>query len=336
MNRAVTWFWLTGLVVVLGCRVTELPLWGPGCQAPNAVPVEQVRNIAYYDGPDADDFRHRLDIYLPKDRTDFPVVVLIHGGFWIQGDNNCCGLYPSVGQFLASQGIAVVLPNYRLSPNVKHPEHVRDVARALAWTRAHIAERGGRTDRIFLAGHSAGGHLVALLTTDETFLKAEGLSTADIRGVITISGPYRLPPGNFEFTLGGTGPNAYRFEQMMPIRLIPGPWAPLAGLAGTPMVANVFGPVFGNDPQVREQASPVNHVRPGLPPFLIISAGKDLPTLATSAAEFDRALRDQGNESQLVTVENRNHNSIMFRAIDATDPVAAAMVAFIRGHNEGR
>src|ERR1700676_1281708 len=110
MNRAGALSWalrvsrLTGLVAALvalaapGCRVTELPLWGPGCPAPNADPVEQVRNIAYYHGPDADDFHHRLDIHLPQDRTDWSVVVLVHGGFWIQGDNCCCGLYPSVGQ----------------------------------------------------------------------------------------------------------------------------------------------------------------------------------------------------------------------------------------------
>ena len=323
-------------LVALGCRVTELPLWGPGWPAADALPVEQVRNIAYYEGPDADDFRHRLDVFLPKGKKDFPVVVLVHGGFWIQGDNRCCGLYSSVGQFLASQGIAAVLPNYRLSPNVKHPEHVRDVARALAWTRAHIAERGGRVDQIFLVGHSAGAHLVALLATDETYLKAEGLTTADIQGVVAISGPYRLPPGNFEFTFGGSGPNAYRFEEMMPLRLLPGPWAPLACLAGTPMVANVFGPVFGNDPRVREQASPVNHVRPGLPPFLIISAAKDLPTLAAKAEEFCQALRSQGDEAQLLHVENRNHSSIMFRAIEPDDPVGGAMLTFIRGQCERR
>src|SRR5262249_46346472 len=153
---------------------------------------DRIRDLAYYDGPDADPYRHRLDLFLPKGRKGFPVVVLVHGGAWIVGDNRCCGLYSSVGEFLASQGIGAVLPNYRLSPQVKHPEHIHDVARAFGWTRNHISEYGGCPDKLFLAGHSAGGHLVALLATDEKYLKAQGLRTADIKGVIAVSGVYRI------------------------------------------------------------------------------------------------------------------------------------------------
>lgn len=56
------------------------------------------------------------------------------------GDNRCSGLYSSVGEFLASRGIGAVMPNYRLAPWVKHPDHVQDVARALAWTHALVKE----------------------------------------------------------------------------------------------------------------------------------------------------------------------------------------------------
>src|SRR5262249_56357633 len=93
------------------------------------------------------------------------------------GDNRCCGLYSAVGEFLARQGIGVVLPNYRLSPEVKHPEHVKDIARAFAWTRAHIAQYGGDPDKIFLAGHSAGAHLVALPSTPRPYPPPHALHT---------------------------------------------------------------------------------------------------------------------------------------------------------------
>jgi acetyl esterase/lipase len=66
------------------------------------------------------------------------------------------------------------------------------VARAFAWTHKNIAKYGGRPDRIFACGHSAGGHLVALLATNETYLKAEGLAPKDLRGVIPISGVYNI------------------------------------------------------------------------------------------------------------------------------------------------
>lgn len=315
---------------LLSCRITNLPLWQPGDPAPDALAVKVVRDVPYYEGADADDFRHRLDLFLPTGVKDFPVVVLVHGGFWTHGDNNCCGLYSSVGEFLASQGIAAVLPNYRLSPEVKHPEHVKDVARALAWTRSHIAAHGGDPEQLFVAGHSAGGHLAALVATDETYLKAEGMCSANLKGVIGISGPYRIPAGPLEVTIGGTTPEAFRFEEVVPLRHQPTLWAPLASLAGIPLKANVFGVAFGDDPKARKAASPIHHVRPGLPPFLLIHAEKDFPTLARMAEDFHQALLKQGNDAELLCVVNRNHNSVMFRAMEADDPVAAAMVAFVR------
>jgi acetyl esterase/lipase len=315
------------------CRVTDLPIWGPGPPGVGTCAVLRLNNVPYRDGPCADDRRQQLDLFLPKGRTDFPVVVLVHGGAWMVGDNRCCGLQSSVGEFLASQGVGAVLPNYRLSPAVRHPEHVRDVARAFAWTRAHIAEYGGRPDQLFLAGHSAGGHLAALLATDETYLRAEGLSTADVKGVVAISGVYRIPAGKMAGTLGGATPRALRIDELFPFRGGSGrSWPPLAALPGIPLRLNVFGPAFGNDPLVRADASPLFHVRPGLPPFLIFSAENDLPTLPAMAEEFHAALCAQGCEAQLLKVADRNHSSIMYRAIEPSDPVAAGMLDFIRRH----
>jgi acetyl esterase/lipase len=317
-----------------GCGVTSLPLWGRlGQPSADTFEVECVRDVSYTDGPRADAFRHRLDLYIPKGIKDYPVVVLVHGGAWVMGDNRCCGLYPSVGQFLASQGIGAVLPNYRLSPRVRHPEHVKDVARAVAWVRSHIAEHGGSPDKIFLAGHSAGGHLVSLLAADETYLKAVGLRAADVKGVIAVSGVYRIPPGSLSFTLGGNAARAFRLDEIAPLRGESRP-ADAEGPArpGLPMRLNVFGPAFGDDPRVRENASPLSYVRAGLPPFLIISAGKDLPTLVGMAEEFFHALRGQGCEATLLRIEDRNHNSILFRAVETDDPVAQAIVGFVRRH----
>ena len=133
--------WLAcSLLALTACRVTDLPLWRPLDPPPvDAYEVSRVRDIAYHDHADADSYRHKLDLFVPKGRKDFPVVVLIHGGAWMVGDNRCCGLYSSIGEYLASQGIGAVLPNYRLTPSVKHPEHIRDAACAFAWTKNHIA-----------------------------------------------------------------------------------------------------------------------------------------------------------------------------------------------------
>jgi acetyl esterase/lipase len=321
-------------LAIPACRLSDVPLWGPLESAASRVyEVESVRDVPYYTGPGADDYRHQLDLYLPRGVRRFPVVVLVHGGAWVVGDKRCCGLYSSVGQFLASQGIGVVMPNYRLSPDVRHPEHVRDVARAVAWTRRYAAELGGDPDQLFLVGHSAGGHLVALLATDDTWLDEEGLTRSALRGVVAVSGVYHIPEGPLQVALGGTSARSFRLDELFPIRgtsegiLAPGAW-----LGGIPLRVNVFGPAFGDHPHGRLVASPLFHVQRGLPPFLILYAERDLPTLSNMAEDFHQALVSQGNEAHLVRVAGRNHNSVMFRAVTPDDPVARAIVGFIREH----
>src|SRR5262249_24590568 len=112
-------------------------------------------------------------------------------------------------------------------------------------------------------------------------------------------------------------------------------WADWSNGPSIALSVNVFGPAFGNDPQVRADASPLNHVRPGLPPFLILSAEKDLPTLPEMAEEFRPAVVEQGCEAGFLRVAGRNHNSIMFRAVEPEDPVARALRVFIRSHTVG-
>jgi acetyl esterase/lipase len=317
------------LLTLPACRQKELRLWEPAdAPAGRRYEVVCVQDILYYKGEDADGTRHRLDLFLPKGVSSCPVVMLVHGGVWMVGNNRCSGLYTSVGEFLAGQGVAVALPNYRLSPGVKHPEHVKDVARAFAWVHSHIAKFGGCPEQIFLAGHSAGGHLVALLASDERYLNEFGLRTADVKGVITFSGVCDIPERKLEVALGGDGPEAFRLDELLPFR---GQWTSVSAyLPGIPLHVDVFGTAFGDDPKVRAEASPRKHVRPGLPPFLLLCAEKDLPALTGMAKDFDQALRKQGCDSRLVMVPGSNHNSIVFRAIEPDDPAAKAMLKFIR------
>ena len=160
------------------------------------------RNIAYYTGPKADKIKNRLDLYLPKGKTDFPVVMFVHGGAWMFGDKDFFGVHEAVGRMFARHGIGAAVISYRLSPAVKHPAHIKDVARAFAWLHANIRRYGGRPDRMFVCGHSAGGHLVALLATDASYLKAVGLSLSDIKGAMPMSGVYLIPKGLFDDVFG--------------------------------------------------------------------------------------------------------------------------------------
>jgi acetyl esterase/lipase len=313
-------------------QLPELRIWGPHQPpAPDAMPIEKVRDLLYVQPP-SDIFRHRLDIYHPSGVKQFPVVVLVHGGAWTIGDNRCCGLYTSVAEFLASRGIGVVMPNYRLSPLVKHPEHAKDVARAVAWTKSNIARYGGDPGKLFLAGHSAGGHLVALLATDERYLRGVGLEAANIRGVMGISGVYRIPGGDVHVTVGGKGGDGFHVNQVAPLRADGRKTEPAAAAAflTASWNVNVYGAAFGTSAAVRADASPINHVRRDLPPFLIVTAENDLPTLGPMAEEFHKALTEKGCQADFLRVLDRNHNSIMFSAIHVDDPMAQAITAFVK------
>jgi acetyl esterase/lipase len=187
LNRRV----MLGLGAWVGLTGSCLP--APGIDdrpvAPAAFEVETHVNIAYRNDKDADKERHKLDVYLPKGQKDFPVVLFVHGGGWDSGNKI---LYLFYGEAFAKLGIGIVVCNYRLSPKVQHPAHIQDVAKAFAWTYENIGKYGGSTDKLFVCGHSAGGHLVSLLATDPQYLKAEKRSPAEIKGVISISGVYQI------------------------------------------------------------------------------------------------------------------------------------------------
>lgn len=133
--------------------------------------------------------RQKLDIYCPKGQKDFPVVLFVHGGSWRWGNKY---MFAYIGEAFAKIGIGMVICNYSLSPEAQHPTHIKDVAKAFAWTFENIAKYGGKADRLFVCGHSAGGHLVSLLATDPEYLKVENRTPADIKGVISISGVYNI------------------------------------------------------------------------------------------------------------------------------------------------
>ena len=169
--------------------------------------VEVRKDLIYGDGPAEDAAKHKLDLYLPKEKKAAPVFFFIHGGAWKSGDR---AQYPAVGNRFAKAGILTVVPSYRLAPKHPHPAQIEDVAAAFAWTVAHIAEYGGDTNRIYVGGHSAGGHLAALLTLDERCLRPHGLSPKIIRGTIGLSGVYNLGVGESQSSVFGTNPQARR------------------------------------------------------------------------------------------------------------------------------
>ena len=177
--------------------------------------VEQIDDVPYVAG--SDDPRQRLDLYLPRAADDFPVVIFVHGGYWVGQDKKyfepVVGLYGNVGRALARRGIGAVVINYRLVPDVMFDRQFDDVAQAITWTRDHIDTYGGDPDRLVLAGHSAGGHIAALAAFDEARLTAAGVAPGVLRGVAALSPIFDLehmaanpPPDRADFNATVTTP----------------------------------------------------------------------------------------------------------------------------------
>ena len=154
---------------------------------PPSPTVDVQPGITYTEGDPADAEKHKLDLYLPRDRKNFPVLIFLHGGSWRTGDRS---IYGALGDRFAREGIGVAIPSYRLMPGNPHPAQIEDVAAAFNWVFRNIAQRGGDPARIYLAGHSAGAHLAALLALDEKYLSKFDLPRSSIRGVIAMSGIY--------------------------------------------------------------------------------------------------------------------------------------------------
>jgi acetyl esterase/lipase len=152
--------------------------------APN---VDWQKDITYVEGDAEAAAKHKLDLYLPKDKKNFPVLVFIHGGVWRSGDRS---LYPVLGNRFAKLGIGVAIPSYRLMPKNPHPAQIEDVAAAVAWVYKNIGHFNGDASRLYIAGHSAGGHLVALLALDDSYLKKHDIPISAIKGVAALSGVY--------------------------------------------------------------------------------------------------------------------------------------------------
>ncbi len=129
--------------------------------------------------------RCRLDVYAPAGAKNLPCVVWFHGGGLTGGDKKSAR---AGGHALAADGVVLASVNYRLSPQAPYPAYLEDAAAAVAWMKQHAGEYGADPRRIYLAGHSAGGYLVALLGADERWLKAHALALRDLAGVVPLSG----------------------------------------------------------------------------------------------------------------------------------------------------
>ena len=297
-------FYLAVLVYCLALGVSASYSQAASLPAKGPAPAV-IKNVPYSDGGDA---RKSFDLYLPaKSQAKPPLLIFVHGGFWLLPDDDY-RIGASLAENLVNDGVAVALVRYRLAPAHRHPAQAQDVAAAVARLLKNADKYGFDAKRVYLSGHSAGGHLASLVALDKSHLAKQGISADALAGVISFSGLYDL--------------------------------APTWSISNNQKLATEKA--FGNDPAVLKRASPIHYVRPDAPPFLILSAFADFPGFALDARKFADALRSAGAKEihqhmfkgtdhfSLVNLDDENNavrrTTLGFMGVKALPPQLAVLV----------
>jgi acetyl esterase/lipase len=232
----------------------------------------------------------QLDLYRPAGAGEVPVCVYLHGGGWARGsrtDRADGRLVP-----VARSGIAVASIDYRLTDSAIFPAQLEDARAAVRWLRARGAEHGLATGRIGAWGASAGGHLAALLG----LCPDDGdLGDSSVQGVVAW-----FPPTDL-LTVGTDEPE--------------GPRPPF--LSGPPPSPSFEARLLGvatvtDDAGAARAASPLAHVRPDAPPFLVVHGDRDGLIPSVQSRRLVEALTGAGATANLMLLAGANHEDPAF------------------------
>lgn len=258
--------------------------------------VDMVFDQPYVDG--THNPRQYLDLYLPRGVDQFPVVVFVHGGFWIHQDKDffqpVVGLYRNVGIALAREGIGTAVINYRLVPDVTFDDQFDDVAQSIRWVHDHIAEHHGDPESIVVAGHSAGGHITALAAFDNARLTAAGVEVTAIRGYAPLSPILDL-------------------QQMAD-----------SSREHADIAAEVFGTALAD-------YSPRMHFKPGVAPVMIVMGERDEGFLLEQIPPAIVELFAIDAPIEFHQLPGNTHDDIVLNFDTDTDRVTPVLAPFVHG-----
>lgn len=270
--------------------------------ASRKVDVVVTRDVVYVAGSGHP--KHKLDVVAPKGKEGAPVVHFVHGGSWTKEDKDyyalVTGLYDSVGVALAQRGIVTVIQSYRLAPEVGIDGILDDVMAALRWTQAHAREHGGDPRRVFLMGHSAGGHIVALVGADESLHTRRGMDPTAIRGTIPISAVWDVPA--------------------------------MADEHGASFNAKVTRAVFGDDRAAWNARSPLTLLHRGMAPFFVIVGERDYGYMIPQAERARDRLSELGENPRFLVAPGNDHRGMVLAFGATGDNMTDPIVDFVTAH----
>lgn len=259
--------------------------------AETAAPPAGVRVLA--DQPYGPDPRQRMDVYLPPNsQQGAPVLVMVHGGAWMFGDKAAASVVSQkVEHWVRGQGFILVSVSYRFVPQVDVMQQAQDVARAVATAQASALSWGGDAGRFVLMGHSAGAHLVALLSASPSIARQQGA---------------RPWLGAVALDSAAVDTAALMQRRHMPF----------------------YDRVFGSDPAFWRSVSPTDTLAPGAPPMLLVCSTQRRDGSCTQARQFATRITATGGRAEVVP-EDLSHAQINAE-LGLPGTYTTAVDAFIR------
>lgn len=235
----------------------------------------------------------KLHVYVPEKAGVFPAILDIHGGGWSQRQVEAD---KPMMERLATRGFVTAIVEYRLSGEAKYPAALDDCKAALRFMRANAAKLKLDPERIGVMGGSAGGHLSGLVAMTSGLSQFEG------------AGPFKEQSSTVKACIVMAATQDLAASDAM---------------QSNKNVLAFFGVPFSENPELYKQASPITHVRAGVPPTIFIEGEKD--TLKIGRAEMQDKLRALGIETALHTLKDAPHPFWMSQPwCDETVEIAAA------------
>ncbi|HET9486542.1 MAG TPA: alpha/beta hydrolase [Chryseosolibacter sp.] len=271
----------------------------------------EINGLQYYDGADLDTANHKLNLVIPKSVKQPPLLIWIGGGAWSYVNRN---IEMDIARKLADKGIAVASVGHRLSPatwkdpllmkGIKHPEHIKDIARAISFIYKNARKYGYSSRNIFVGGFSSGAHLAALIAMDGQYLRNEGLSKDLLQGVIAVAGTYDI----------------LHYYQV------------LAEGNGDEFADNHVGSVFGLTMNEFEQASPSTYIDSLSAPMLLMSEAN---TFKYTSLFEDRLRLINYKELEVLHIHRLVHGELWKDLSYSKQSIyREIIVAFIKRHSD--
>lgn len=258
--------------------------------------VTRSKNITYLSADSTNNTApQKLNVFAPHKRDSLKeVLIFIYGGSWKSGKKS---LYSFFGNRMARKNVVTVIIDYPKSPKANYDEMATDAAMAVKWVKENIERYGGDPQNIFISGHSAGGHLAALITVrNEYFDKLSIVSP--IKGAILIDA-------------AGLDMYGYLKEKKF-------------------TEDNTYVQTFTNNPATWKEASPLYHLHQGMPPMLIYCGGKTYPSIEVSNEKFVVALKSLGYHPAYHILKGKKHKRMITQFLNSGNQRYKEIIEFMR------